>query len=355
MTRALANPRRATLRTRLKALDRRSLVGVHRLDVQVLADELVVVLGVRDCRLKQLAPVASDRPRRDSEDSSRIDDRLAAKLVTARAAPCGPRIARTWPAPVPPAPAGLGRARPPRRRDRVGVDGAGQPQPRLLVVSSRSRDRPRRRSESLVVLGVVVLGSRLGLLGVVALLFRLGATGSRREWPPAPRPVAGPLQRHRRQATSALPDAASASVAASEDRVGPLLKILVGLFAHRRLPVPACPRYSRVGANSPSLWPTIDSGDEHRHVPAPVMDGDRVPDHLREDRRGPRPGAQHPLLAGGVHRLDAADQPLVQRTAPSCWSDSSLLTPSASAHDVLIGFLALLAGAIARASARPTG
>src|SRR5438477_273467 len=29
--------------------------------------------------------------------------------------------------------------------------------------------------------------------------------------------------------------------------------------AHRLLPVPACPRNSRVGANSPSLWPTIDS------------------------------------------------------------------------------------------------
>ncbi len=29
--------------------------------------------------------------------------------------------------------------------------------------------------------------------------------------------------------------------------------------AHRLLPVPACPRYRRVGANSPSLCPTIDS------------------------------------------------------------------------------------------------
>jgi hypothetical protein len=48
VTGALANPRRAAHRARPEPLDRRTLVGVHRLDVQVLANELVVVLGVRD-------------------------------------------------------------------------------------------------------------------------------------------------------------------------------------------------------------------------------------------------------------------------------------------------------------------
>ncbi len=48
MTGAFANPRRATHRARPEPLDRRTLVGVHRLDVQVLANELVIVLGVRD-------------------------------------------------------------------------------------------------------------------------------------------------------------------------------------------------------------------------------------------------------------------------------------------------------------------
>src|SRR3954451_7885455 len=41
--------------------------------------------------------------------------------------------------------------------------------------------------------------------------------------------------------------------------------------------------------------------DEDGHVLAAVVDRDRVPDHLREDRRRPRPGADHLLAAGLVH------------------------------------------------------
>src|SRR5712691_3043866 len=52
-------------------------------------------------------------------------------------------------------------------------------------------------------------------------------------------------------------------------------------------------------------------GHEHGHVLTAVVDGDRVPDHLRKDRRGPRPGADHPLAAGGVHLLDALHQALL--------------------------------------------
>src|SRR5262245_61025857 len=52
-------------------------------------------------------------------------------------------------------------------------------------------------------------------------------------------------------------------------------------------------------------------GDEHGYVLAAVVDRDRVPDHLREDGRGARPRADHPLLVRGVHRLDAAHQPLL--------------------------------------------
>src|SRR6478735_10221058 len=50
-------------------------------------------------------------------------------------------------------------------------------------------------------------------------------------------------------------------------------------------------------------------GDEHGHVLAAVVNGDRVPDHVREDGRRARPGADHPLLVLLVHRLDAAHQP----------------------------------------------
>src|SRR6516165_5983089 len=56
---------------------------------------------------------------------------------------------------------------------------------------------------------------------------------------------------------------------------------------------------------------------EHGHVLASVVDGDRVSHHLGEDGRRPRPGADHPLLPGGVHRLDAAQQPyLDERSLP---------------------------------------
>src|SRR5579862_9758703 len=52
-------------------------------------------------------------------------------------------------------------------------------------------------------------------------------------------------------------------------------------------------------------------GDEHRDVLAAVVDRDRMPDHLREDRRRARPGAHHLLRAGRVHRLDLRQQPLL--------------------------------------------
>src|SRR5205085_5031684 len=41
--------------------------------------------------------------------------------------------------------------------------------------------------------------------------------------------------------------------------LGRLLAVDLVLRAHRSLADPACPRNTRVGANSPSLWPTIDS------------------------------------------------------------------------------------------------
>src|SRR5438067_13280370 len=52
-------------------------------------------------------------------------------------------------------------------------------------------------------------------------------------------------------------------------------------------------------------------GHEHRHVLAPVVDRDRVADHLGEDGRRARPGADHLLAAGLVHRLDPPQQALL--------------------------------------------
>ena len=62
VARALADLRRATHGARPEALERRALVGGDRVDVQLVADQLVVVLGVGDGRLEQLAPVRA-RPR----------------------------------------------------------------------------------------------------------------------------------------------------------------------------------------------------------------------------------------------------------------------------------------------------
>src|SRR5262245_45955662 len=56
-------------------------------------------------------------------------------------------------------------------------------------------------------------------------------------------------------------------------------------------------------------------GDEHGHVLAPVVNGDRVPDHLREHGRRPRPGLDHLLLVRLVELLDAPEQPLLGERA----------------------------------------
>src|SRR5207245_3653820 len=90
-------------------------------------------------------------------------------------------------------------------------------------------------------------------------------------------------------------------------------------------------------------------GDEHGHVLAAVVDGDRVPDHLGEDRRGARPGADHVLLARGVHGLDPAQQPLLhERTllGRTRHLAATLLAAAAAADDQLVRFLVLAAGAL---------
>src|ERR671936_3047534 len=84
-------------------------------------------------------------------------------------------------------------------------------------------------------------------------------------------------------------------------------------------------------------------GDEHRHVLAAVVHRDRVSDHLREDRRRTRPGADHSLLVRRVHRLDAAHQPLLDERALLARSAHlALFLPAApAADDQLVRFLVL--------------
>ena len=89
MAGALADPGRAPEGTRSKPLERGALVGMDRLDVQVLTDQVVIVFRIRDRGFEQLAPVTRDRTRRESEDSSRLLDGLSADVVTHE-----PRLAR---------------------------------------------------------------------------------------------------------------------------------------------------------------------------------------------------------------------------------------------------------------------
>src|SRR5919202_3419154 len=78
---ALADARRAAHGAGAEALERGPLVGVHGVDAQVVADQLVVVLGVGDRGLEQLAPVARHRAGRVREDRARLLHGLAADVV----------------------------------------------------------------------------------------------------------------------------------------------------------------------------------------------------------------------------------------------------------------------------------
>src|SRR5207244_701265 len=79
-----------------------------------------------------------------------------------------------------------------------------------------------------------------------------------------------------------------------------------------------------IGASGRELAQLVSDhrlGDEHGHVLASVVHGDRVSDELREDGGRARPGLQHPLLLGVVHLLNPLQQlgvherPLLARPA----------------------------------------
>src|SRR5215218_1194993 len=175
---ALADPRRAAHGPRAVALERRPLVGEDGGDPQVLAHELVVVLGVGDRRLQQLAPGLRRGARREGEDRAGLGDVLAADVVAhqprlagggahvlglradAHARPGGTAL-------VAPASRGRGRARRRGRGASGGLVGGGR-NGRLLLVIDRGRLRVggRRRSDGLgrVLRGVLgLVGGHLGL------------------------------------------------------------------------------------------------------------------------------------------------------------------------------------------------
>src|SRR5947208_547093 len=78
-----------------------------------------------------------------------------------------------------------------------------------------------------------------------------------------------------------------------------------------------------------------------RHVPTAIVNLERVPDHLREDGRVPRPRLQHDLAAGLIQQLHFAEQlhvdvgPFLQRS-----THARPLLAAAPADDELVGVLA---------------
>src|SRR3954453_8679702 len=97
-----------------------------------------------------------------------------------------------------------------------------------------------------------------------------------------------------------------------------------GLFSTWSIRLSAAPRPAVVldvpterarGRELAELVPDHRLGDEHRDVLAAVVDGDRVPEHVGDDRRTPRPGADDVLGALVVLCVHLGEQVVVDERA----------------------------------------
>src|SRR3984957_5720882 len=297
MTGALANRGGSSLSARPEALDGGPLVSKSLTHEKIVLDQFVVVLGVGHSRLQELAPVASYLTRGEGEDSACLIYRLAPQVTAhhARLACRGPHVA------------GLG-AHHLAAGTRGGCCGVPTSAARRLF----GLDLCLRRSSDLLSLGATrLLCGRLlspsllggGLLGLGRVrLLRLGGgllSGRRllggrllcrRLLLRAGGLVVGDslsrgLLLGRLLSSRLLSRGLLSSTLLSGGLLGSSLRgrrllhgIRLGLgsrlclllalgrlllyrllTAHRPFPEPAGPRNMRVGANSPSLWPTIDS------------------------------------------------------------------------------------------------
>src|SRR6266542_477625 len=95
-------------------------------------------------------------------------------------------------------------------------------------------------------------------------------------------------------------------------------------------------------------------GDVHGHVLAPIVDRDRVPDHVGDDRGAPRPGLDDPLVAPAVQLVDLLQQVVIHKRTLFQRSPHRLPSPplAAAAQDQLVGGLAAAAGAALRLAPR---
>src|SRR3954449_550501 len=110
------------------------------------------------------------------------------------------------------------------------------------------------------------------------------------------------------------------------------------------------------------LVPDHALGDEHRDVLATVVHGDRVPEHVRDDRRATRPRLDHVLAALVVLVVHLLEQVVVDERAllQTSWhylDPSALLVRTTTADDQLVARLAAarpalgLAGRVHRVAA----
>src|SRR3954453_12021609 len=93
------------------------------------------------------------------------------------------------------------------------------------------------------------------------------------------------------------------------------------------------------------LVPDHALGDEHRDVLATVVHGDRVPEHVRDDRRATRPRLDHVLAALVVLVVHLLEQVVVDERAlfQTAWhylDPSALLVRTTTADDQLVARLA---------------
>src|SRR4051794_29664097 len=239
---------------------------MDRGDLQLVADQLVVVLRVGDRRLQELHPRLGGAARCEGQDSPRLLDVLAADVIAheprlagggadvprlgadehgrlarlalgARLVPLARGLVVALVGRLAAAPAWLGRrvvgrGHGPGGRRLVGRLVVGLALGGRVLGVGLLRARLAGRLLRLVLLGGGLDGGRLGALLRGRLL--VGVLGARHGL----RRLLGDLLL---------------------DLLGGVGLLLARGGAHRTLPLPAWPRYRRVGANSPSLWPTIDS------------------------------------------------------------------------------------------------
>ena len=306
-------------------LERRTLVGVDR------GDAAARRRPARGCapRWRRRTPAASPRlgraARREGEDRPRLARRPCRGCGRRPGAPCGRTCARS-----------LALARTATAPRRLALRAAG----RACAAASRLAGFGRfvgLLAASRLRLAAAAVSSAAASTAAASASFLVGASARRRRLGARAR-LGGRLGDLLSASAADFagflwpPACASASAASRVGRAGSPRRRVVGssssAAAHRTLPLPAWPRYSARRRELAELVADHRLRHEHGHVLAAVVDGDRVADHLGEDRRGPRPGLDHGLGVGRCSWPRCAPSGAPRPTGPSWTSGTSASCPS---------------------------